>query len=135
MPKKWNPITKWSWLALAIAEYGFIFIPLTTVILTTIIIIQLYQHYVKTQNAKKIIQNIREKKSRDIIKSITALNLKDSTISNITEKYNDITNSEISNEEILKWLLAAEKLKIIKRKYHKIQNQTYVTWKLGSNYL
>jgi len=127
----WNPITTWSWTALAIAENGPTLIAISGTLLLLTLIFTLYIKWKNEIGARHLYNQISDPEDRQILDSIKELKRKSANESNISSKYKELSGKEIDIEKLHKRLVEAEKSDLIKTKIKNIYDEPYIIWKLN----
>jgi len=127
----WQPISKWSWIALTIAEKGILLITLTSTFLCTIVIYHVNKRMVKIKRAKNAYSKITDPIDRHLIDSIQYIKDDVITESKIAKIYRKVTGNEISLEKIREKLSEVEKSSIIDKKFMHIDDEPHITWRLN----
>jgi exosortase len=125
----WQPITTWSWVALAIAENGPTLITMTGALLLGPIAYYLYLERNKRRGAQHAYAHISDTEDRQILDSVKALKKDLATESKIASKYREISGREIDIERIHMKIIEAEEAGLIERKIININDEPYLTWK------
>jgi hypothetical protein len=125
----WQPITSWSWVALAIAQNGPTLISIILILITGSLSYYLYLEYNKFKTIRGLHDRIIDPEDREIINSIKALKKEVASEIKIKLKYNEITGKDININTLKNKYDMAEKSGLIKRKIININDEPYITWK------
>jgi len=124
-----EPITSWSWLALAIARNGIYLMSLTYIVISLLVGNMIYLNKKQEKNAKAILKQISNPVDIGIIELVRKEKYSICSESLIMKKYKEIFGVEISFNELHNKLLEAEKAGILYKKIMVQNNESFISWK------
>lgn len=127
----WNPIVKWSWIALTIAEYGRLFISILIGILITVLTYKLNNIRVKRETSKKLYSKIRDENDKELLDVIKSIDDDVINIKKIYGMYNKVSEFKIEPDALKTKLNELEKLGVIEKKLTHIDDYPYMTYQFN----
>jgi len=125
----WQPTKTWSQIALTISLNGPIFTAATTILLAVIVVF-----YIKEDMRMKKINTYAYKKlsemNQQIIEAVhQAQKTATGTINNVAKTYENITEEQITSEDLLQKLTAAEKAGLVRKGVVNEQDEPVLGWR------
>jgi len=124
----WEPISSWSWAALAIARNGSLFIGISGLLAFLILGYLGNVKRIERGNAKLIYNRISDPTERQILGSLTELSGEICIESKIRDKIKETTGEHIDIELINQVLLKAEKVRLIHKQLNNKYDEPHLIW-------
>jgi len=124
----WEPISSWSWAALAIARNGSLFIGISGLLAFLILGYLGNVKRIERGNAKLIYNRISDPTERQILGSLTELSGEICIESKIRDKIKETTGEHIDIELINQVLLKAEKVRSIHKQLNNKYDEPHLIW-------
>jgi len=126
----WQPVKAWSWIALLIAQHGYIVIMIIMALLTVILVVQTVDLQEEKQFNLKMFNKLSIPEEKVMLQAVhQAQKGSQPTARAIAYSYQSLTGTSIETDKLVEKLKDAEEAGLVKRDIISEQDEPLLVWK------